>query len=116
MDAAPARDAESPVAPDAGPACDFRALVQSKCASASCHGAPALGSGLDLTSASLATRVEGRKGAGACSDKLLIDEDEPARSVIYLRVTGATCGVKMPLGGSLTASEQACVLSWVEGL
>jgi hypothetical protein len=60
--------------------------------------------------------VEGRKGDGACSDQLLIDEEEPAQSVIYLRVTGATCGVKMPLGGSLTASEQACVLSWVEGL
>jgi hypothetical protein len=102
--------------PDAGPACDFKGLVQMKCGSASCHGAPATGSGLDLTTASLATRVDGRKGIGSCDDKLLIDKDNPTQSALYLRVTGATCGVKMPLGGSLTPNEQGCILSWIEGL
>ena len=112
----PAADSGSPATPDAAAACDFRGLVQMKCASASCHGAPALTSGLDLTSASLATRIAGRKGIGSCQDKLLIDKNNPTQSALYLRVTGLTCGVKMPLGGSLTPNEQACVLSWIEGL
>jgi len=101
-------------APAAG--CDFRGLMQMKCGNASCHGAPGSSTGLDLTSASLATRVAGRKGASACGDKLLIDKDQPEASLLYLKVTGSSCGARMPLGGALTASEQACVLSWIEGL
>jgi hypothetical protein len=97
-------------------ACDFRGLVQMKCGNANCHGAPASGTGLDLTSASLAMRVEGRKGTSACTDKLLIDKDHPEASMLYLKVTGTSCGAKMPLGGALTESEQSCFLSWIEGL
>jgi hypothetical protein len=111
-----AADSGSPAAPDAGAACDFRGLIQMKCASPSCHGAPASTSGLDLTSASLATRVAGRKGIGSCQDELLIDKGNPAQSALYLRVSSVTCGVKMPLGGTLTPNEQACVLSWIESL
>jgi hypothetical protein len=102
--------------PDAGMACDFRGLVQMKCGGSACHGAPASGTGLDLTSPMLAMRVEGRKGPAACSNKLLIDKANPAQSAIYLKITGTTCGSQMPLGGSLTASEKACVLSWIDGL
>jgi hypothetical protein len=101
---------------DAGPACDFKTLVQTKCANVTCHGAPATTSGLDLTSPSLAMRISGRTGAGACTDKLLIDKDDPTNSKIYLKVTGTTCGARMPLGGTLTSADQACVLSWIEGL
>lgn len=102
--------------PDAAAQCDFRGLVQMKCGNATCHGAPATGTGLDLTSASLATRVDGRKGPSACGTQLLIDKANPTQSALYLKITGTTCGSQMPLGGSLTASEQACVLSWIEGL
>jgi hypothetical protein len=101
---------------DAGAACDFRGLVQAKCGNASCHGAPASSTGLDLTSPALAMRVAGRKGPSACSNNLLIDTANPARSALYLKVTSMTCGSQMPLGGSLTPSEQACVLSWIEAL
>jgi hypothetical protein len=114
--AMPAAGSASPAKPDAGAVCDFRGLVQMKCGSAACHLAPALGSGLDLTSASLATRVEGRKGPGACASNLLIDKANPSKSALYLKITGTTCGSQMPLGGSLTPSEQACVLSWIDGL
>lgn len=113
-DSGPDAQAE-PNEPDP-PACDFRALVQAKCGNASCHGAPAVGSGLDLTSASLAMRVAGRMAGGSCTDKRLVDPDEPNQSALYLRVTGTACGVKMPLGGSLTPNEQACILTWIEGL
>lgn len=101
---------------DAAVPCDFRGLVQMKCGNATCHGAPASSTGLNLTSASLATRVEGRKGVSACTDKLLIDKAQPEQSLLYLKVNGTSCGTRMPLGGTLTASEQACFLSWIEGL
>jgi hypothetical protein len=97
-------------------ACDFRGIMQAKCGNATCHGAPGSSTGLDLTSAMLAARVEGRQGKGACSDKLLVDPENPRDSKLYLKVSGSTCGSQMPLGGQLNADEQACVLSWIEGL
>ena len=97
-------------------ACDFKGLIQAKCGNAGCHGGPSAGSGLDLTSASLAMRVATRKGAGACSSKLLVDKENPEQSVLYRKVSGIDCGSQMPLGGSLTADEQECVLSWIDGL
>jgi hypothetical protein len=60
--------------------------------------------------------LEDRTGSSGCPDHLLIDKADPTQSMLYLKVTGTTCGVKMPLGGSLTADEEACVLSWIEGL
>lgn len=98
------------------PACDFRALMQAKCGNPSCHGAPASSTGLDLTSAMLGARVEARQGRGACSDKLLVDPDNPRESKLYLKVSGSTCGGQMPVGGELNAAEQACVLTWIEQL
>jgi hypothetical protein len=104
------------MAPPQPMACDFRALMQDKCGNATCHGGPGASTGLDLTSAMLGARVEGREGKGACSDKLLVDPDNPRDSKLYLKVSGSTCGSQMPLGGQLNADEQACVLSWIEGL
>lgn len=100
----------------AAPACDFPAIMQAKCGNASCHGAPGSSTGLDLTTAMLAARVDGRKGKGACTDKLLVDVDNPRQSKLYLKVSGTTCGSQMPLGGMLTQDEQACVLTWIEKL
>jgi hypothetical protein len=107
---------QNPTAPNPEPACDFRGLMQAKCAGASCHGGPGNSTGLDLTTASLATRVEGRSAAGACSDALLVDKNNPSQSVLYLKVAGTDCGTRMPVGGTLTADDQDCVLSWIEGL
>jgi hypothetical protein len=64
----------------------------------------------------LAARVEGRQGKGACSDKLLVDPENPRDSKLYLKVSGSTCGSQMPLGGQLNGDEQACVLTWIEQL
>lgn len=98
------------------PSCDFPGLMQMKCGNGSCHGGPNAGTGLDLTSASLAMRVAGRKGSGACANKLIVDKNNPEQSELYLKVSGADCGVRMPLGGMLSTDEQACVLSWMQGL
>jgi hypothetical protein len=102
--------------PSASVSCDFPALMKAKCGNATCHGAPGSATGLDLTTAMLAARVAGRKGTGACTDNLLVDKDDPRASKLYLKVSGTTCGSQMPLGGMLTATEQACVLTWIEKL
>src|SRR5688572_25461659 len=68
QDAGPAAAGGAAPKPDAGmAACDFRGIVQAKCGNQNCHGGPSASTGLDLTSASLATRMEGRKGAGSCT-------------------------------------------------
>jgi hypothetical protein len=114
--AKPAGDAASAQQQDAAAACDFRALISAKCGSAGCHGAGAVATGLDLTSDDLATKLEGRKGSGACANYALIDRAEPARSAIYLKVTADACGSRMPLGGTLSDREQQCILQWIENL
>ena len=96
--------------------CDFKELMQSKCGSSGCHGAPALSTGLDLTSEGLATRLKNKQASGACSDYLLIDPAAPERSALYLMLTDQSCGVRMPLGGTLSDAEQTCVLQWIENL
>lgn len=115
-DAGTSKEMEMMTQMPAAPACDFRAVMQAKCGNASCHGAPGSSTGLDLTTAMLAARVDGRKGKGSCTDKLLVDVDNPRQSKLYLKVSGTTCGSQMPLGGMLTSDEQACVLSWIEKL
>jgi hypothetical protein len=96
--------------------CNFPQLMAAKCGNPNCHGAPGESTGLDLTTPMLAARVEGRMGKGACSDKLLVDKDNPRESKLFLKVSGSTCGTQMPLGGALNAEEEACVLTWIEKL
>jgi hypothetical protein len=116
VDAAPAgRDARV-ATPEAGAACDVPALFAQKCGNAGCHGAGAVASGLDLTSNDLATRLAGKKGSGACGSHLLIDREAPERSALYVKVTAEACGSRMPLGGTLSEREQACILSWLENM
>jgi hypothetical protein len=109
-------DAASADAADSASACDFRALMQARCGNASCHGGPMASTGLDLTSAGLAERVKGQRANAACSQYLLIDVAKPEQSALYLKVTNEACGVRMPVGGSLSSSEQACVLQWIDRL
>lgn len=101
---------------EAGIGCDIKALIMAKCGSSGCHGAPAVSNGLDLTSADLALRLGGRRGSGSCSTYLLIDPATPSQSALYLKVTPDACGSRMPLGGTLTDGEQACILRWIETL
>jgi hypothetical protein len=115
-DAAPINADSGNVAADAASTCDFRALLTNKCGNAGCHGGPAVATGLDLTSDKLAVRVAGRKASGACASYLLIDTQQPERSALYLKVTAEACGSRMPLGGTLTDSEQACILQWITNL
>lgn len=113
-----ATTADTGAVADTGPkpsSCDFKGLMMSKCGAASCHGGPGASTGLDLTSDDLRGRMANVNGGGACGDKPMIDEDNPEQSTLYLIVTGNACGLRMPLGGTLSATEQACILDWIKG-
>ena len=109
-------DAASMGGAEAGSSCDFRALMQARCGNASCHGGAMAPTGLDLTSAGLADRVRGQQASGACGQYLLIDREKPEESALYLKVSDDACGVRMPVGGMLSSSEQQCILQWIERL
>jgi hypothetical protein len=100
--------AQGPVEAD----CDFPA-VMAKCTG--CHSGAAPSAGLDLTPEGLAGRI-GDTDSNACGGAL-IDKADPRSSVLYTKVTEANeCGQRMPVGPPLSADEEACILSWIEGL
>ena len=112
-------------APDAGEReasvsalCDFKALMTTKCGDApSCHQGAESGTRLDLVSDGLAARLMGMQGSDECVGRPMLDLENPAQSVFYLRVSGTSCGVRMPLGDpAVDEADQACILSWIEQL
>jgi hypothetical protein len=98
------------------PSCDFKALVQMKCATSFCHDSTTHSQNLDLSKDDLGTELKDRKGTRACSDYNMIDSTDATQSLLYVKVTDKACGTRMPLGGNLTEDEQKCILSWIEGL
>jgi hypothetical protein len=101
---------------DTGTACDGFAVLEANCSSGGCHGA---GSNLGnfAESESIARTFIGREGAVCAGQGALIDTDDPAASVILLKVSDdAPCGQPMPLGGSLDESDVACLEDWIGSL
>ena len=93
--------------------CDFPGLLEQKCTG--CHSGPGAMGGLDLTPEGLADRL-GDSESNACGGAL-IDKADPRSSVLYTKVTEANeCGSRMPIGSVLSAEQEACILSWIEGL
>lgn len=113
-DASPPADTGTSTNPAPMVSCDFKALMMSKCGNPACHGGPNASTGLDLTSDDLRGRTANVNGSGACNDNPLIDAADPEQSALYLIVTGNACGLRMPLGGTLSAAEQTCVLEWIK--
>jgi hypothetical protein len=52
----------------------------------------------------------------------LIDSSNPTNSLIYAKLVASgdsnvpPCGVKMPEIGSISASDKACILSWINSV
>lgn len=97
-------------------------IMTVKCATVGCHGTPGA-AGLTLTEAivsqpaALADRPnQGEQGACAPAVAKLVDTQAPENSLMYTKVTMPTCGTKMPVIGSLTATESACILSWLRSI
>jgi hypothetical protein len=56
---------------------------------------------------------------GGCEPGMfkLIDSAEPEKSLLYTKLTMPPCGTKMPVVPPyLTATEAACVLSWIKSI
>ena len=94
-----------------------------------CHypaavSAPAVSGGLDLSGANLGERlsktaalysVPAAELANCESGAMIIQPNNPARSVLLLKVKGQqTCGSSMPIGSTgLSGTDLQCIESWV---
>jgi len=109
------------------PACVAAVFVAStagKCSNGICHHAGDGSGGLDLASPGVTARLldqpashAGASPSSGCpqGDKL-IDSQDPSASWLLKKLTldsGAACGAKMPLTGSLSADELSCLTQWV---
>ena len=123
QDAGTNRDAGSPEPADAGPVvpleCDPPGTLFEQNGCTGCHGPTAQG-GLDLRRNDLeGLFVNTRSQAQGCQDRLLIDPNQPERSLL-LQVVGAVpqpagdaCDIEMP---NLAPADEACLVEWVEDI
>ena len=88
-------------------------IFRPQCGSGVCHGAIAPQQGLDLVSASVATRVVGVAGRECAGT--LADPAAPETSLLYTKLTAQPpCGAQMPLAQlPLTSADIACVRAWI---
>jgi hypothetical protein len=93
---------------------DVPTYLATSCGTTGCHAATNSAGGLDLASADLATRLDGKKASGGTG--LLIDPSSPDQSVLYTKLTASPpFGSRMPLGGApLDDTTVSCVLTWIE--
>jgi hypothetical protein len=98
-------------------------LAQAKCAQPGCHGGAIVVAGLDLSAAIIAAPTplvdkanRGEPGGCGAGFGRIIDSQRPDQSLLYTKVTGMPCGTRMPVGTPLTATESACVLSWIRSI
>jgi len=95
------------------------------CSNDGCHGGMLVQAGLVLTETVL-TQPEpllvnrpNMGATGGCEAGIfkLIDSAEPEKSLIYTKLSTPPCGSKMPIVPPyLTATEAACVLSWIKSI
>ncbi|MFL5320088.1 MAG: hypothetical protein ACJ790_10575 [Myxococcaceae bacterium] len=85
------------------------ALINVKCGNAGCHDANTQSGGLDLASANAPERLVNIPSAG-CAGKTLVTAD--GGFLIEKIHPSPQCGVQMPSGSSLSATEQQCLVEW----
>lgn len=119
-DAAQAPTGRALAAHDAGPAASAGCpaacnLIKARCATAGCHATSGAAAGLDLESAGLVMRLSGAAAhTTQCSGKTLLDRKAPERSLLFAKLTDPPlCGIRMPLGAALSASDLDCMRRWV---
>lgn len=95
---------------------DVPALLVAKCGSSICHDGAANPpqANLDLTSPDFVSALIGAP-ADHCEGYLRIDPTDPDRSLLLAKLTDppAGCGDRMPLVGTLTPNELACIRAYV---
>jgi hypothetical protein len=94
-------------------------VIQPMCGIPGCHGTTAPASGLDLTATGLVARLLDMKPTAAsqlCASNttpFLQSASSPATGLFLQKLTATPpCGVQMPQGGMLGASDMTCVNAW----
>jgi hypothetical protein len=90
-----------------------RDLLGGRCASASCHGGADPAAGLDLASPNVGRRLANVRSR--CGATPLVAPGDPNGSLLFQKVSMATpaCGARMPLDGTLSPAEIACLGAWI---
>ena len=96
------------------PAC-VQTVFKDKCAMAACHAANTMQT--DLASPGVEDRLIGKKPTqGVCASKVLITTDGSSSLLLEKLKDSPSCGTKMPLGSSLSASDLTCFMDWVNAV
>ncbi len=114
-DAGETEDAGMDAGTDAGtqPPVSFRNDVQ-PIFNALCIGCHPGTGGFSLTAASAYNQIVGVDMVGACRQMARVQPNDPDNSGLYRRVTGNTCGARMPTSGApLTPQQQATLRTWI---
>jgi hypothetical protein len=99
---------------DAPPACVTQ-LFTKTCGAVGCHEKGSMT--LDLVSAGVTERlVDQESGTMLCKDRAYIDSSGGASLLFDKLGTSPPCGAKMPLVGTLTATQRTCLTDWVSSL
>jgi hypothetical protein len=90
-------------------------LIKNRCATAGCHAKTGAAGSLDLESPEIVKRLSGATAhTTACAGKTLLDRSMPDRSLLYGKLTDPPlCGIRMPVGIVLAASDIDCMRRWV---
>src|SRR5690606_23959876 len=91
------------------------------CTGIGCHNSDEQAENLDLESPGVEARVAGVPGTAECNNLILADPDDPAGSLMVLKLQPAPpCGQQMPLlvpqDQLFTAHQIACVEEWIASL
>jgi hypothetical protein len=98
-------------------------LMTSKCSLSGCHASTVMSAGLDLSAAVIAAPQslvdkpnKGMTPGCTAGSSKIIDSQNPAQSLLYIKVTAPTCGDKMPAGSTLAPAETGCILNWIKSI
>jgi hypothetical protein len=92
-------------------------IFKMKCAQSGCHVTNS--TPLDLQSDGVADRLidQGSNANGVCKGKTLLSTKKGEDSLFAQKLTDKQpCGSKMPLVGTLTPTEQMCLMDWIDSV
>jgi len=78
--------------------------------SASCHGS---NGGLSLVAGTSYSHLVNVRALSSCTSLKRVLPNDAANSVLYKKVSGTTCGSRMPQGGILLTSDIALIQDWI---
>ena len=84
-------------------------IFNSQCG-ASCHGS---NGGLSLANGSSYTNLVNVQAQSSCTSLKRVLPNDAANSVLFKKISGNTCGNRMPEGGALTAGDIALIQDWI---